>query len=102
MDSRQRAELFLAINLKMDEIQEIVKNHDATEDFLASYCFGLSTDTPLTQHFTNKISYEFFAGFNAENTEEIDAMFDAMERIYEESEETHGPSNKINYWINLN
>jgi len=103
MNKQKRAEMFIAIKGKMEEIQEIVRDYDALDEFLASYCFGLSTDTPLSQHFNEKTSYEFLAGFNAENMDEVDAMFDAMQRVYEESEDSNdGPSNQIDFWLNQN
>ena len=65
MDKQKRAEMFIAIKEKMEEIQEIVRDYDALDEF--------------------------------------DAMFDAMQRVYEESEDSNdGPSNQIDFWLNQN
>ena len=47
MDLKKRVELFLLLKVKMEEVMAIIDEHGARDEFLASYCFGLSTNTPL-------------------------------------------------------
>ena len=102
MNRSKRVEMFIAIKEKMDEVVEIIRSNDAGDEFLASYCFGFMTDDGDEEN----SSYEFLAGFNAENETEIDAMFDAMHRCYLENSDNDDddtpPSDSIDYWLNLN
>lgn len=105
MNRTKRVEMFIAIKEKMDEVVEIIRSNDAGSEFLASYCFGFMIDDEDGE----SSSYEFLAGFNAENDTEIDAMFDAMHRCYvensdnEDDDDDDSPSSdSIDYWLNLN
>jgi hypothetical protein len=102
MDLKKRVKLFLLLKVKMEEVMAIIDEHGARDEFLASYCFGLSTDTPLDKVFTKDTAYEFLAGFTADNLDEIDAMFEAMQRVYDQNQDSHGPSDSIDYWLNIN
>jgi|DEB0MinimDraft_4_1074332.scaffolds.fasta_scaffold152121_2 hypothetical protein len=105
MNRTKRVEMFIAIKEKMDEVVEIIRSNDANNEFLASYCFGFMIDDEDQE----SNSYEFLAGFNAENDTEIDAMFDAMHRCYlensdndEDDDDDTPSSDSIDYWLNLN
>lgn len=101
MNRNKRVEMFIAIKEKMDEVVEIIRSNDAGNEFLASYCFGFMIDDEDQEN----SSYEFLAGFNAENENEIEAMFDAMHRCYEDNrdDDDDAPStDSVDYWLNLN
>ena len=102
MNRTKRVEMFIAIKEKMDEVVEIIRSNDAGSEFLASYCFGFM----IADEEEEGGSYEFLAGFNAENDTEIDAMFDAMHRCYVENSDNDDDdspsSDSVDYWLNLN
>jgi hypothetical protein len=94
MDSKQRAEAFILVRQKLDEILDIIQDTNPEGEFLATYCFGL----PVTEE--GEGVYEFFAGYTADSPEEMEAMLTTVTNFYEDNEE--GDSSDINYWLNLN
>jgi|TARA_R110000822_G_scaffold86996_1_gene202517 hypothetical protein len=97
MTKRERVEMFILLKDKMDELVDIVNDFGARNDFMATYCFGLTVGDE------EESNYEFMAGYQAEGEEEIDIMTTAIYNCYDElngrpNEDTSG----IDYWLNLN
>lgn len=101
MDQKQRMEMFILIKEKMDEVVDIVNKYDAGQEFLATYCFGLIIDEDLKEE---DCTYEFLAGFNACQEDEMESMFDAMHRCYVDNsvDDDEPGTDNIDYWLNLN
>lgn len=96
MDSKQRAEVFIVVKQKLEEIMELIHETNPNGEYLASYCFGL----PVQEDGEN--TYEFFAGYTAETPEEIDAMLGTVINFYEANQEDDDDTSDIDYWLNLN
>lgn len=96
MDSKQRAEVFIVVKQKLEEIMELIHQTSPEGEYLASYCFGL----PVQEDGEN--TYEFFAGYTAETPEEIDAMLGTVINFYEANQEDDDDTSDIDYWLNLN
>ena len=96
MDSKQRAEVFIVVKQKLEEIMELIHETSAEGEYLASYWFGL----PVREDDDN--TYEFFAGYIAETPEEINAMLGTVVNFYEANQEDGDDTSDIDYWLNLN
>ncbi len=102
MTREQRIEMFILVREKMDEIADIVKEHNAGPDFMATYCFGLACDEGQDD---GPESYEFLAGYSVDGTEELNIMFNVMEHSYvseqkDDDDDDDLPTNSIEYWLN--
>ena len=96
MDSKQRAEVFIVVKQKLEEIMELIHEPSPEGEYLASYCFGL----PVREDDDN--TYEFFAGYTAGTPEEINAMLGTVVNFYEANQEDGDDTSDIDYWLNLN
>lgn len=98
MDRKERIEFFILVKEKMEEIAEIIKEHNAGPEFMASYCFGLACD-PQDE---GPQSYEFLAGYSVDDEDELTVMFNVMAHSYaseQGNDDDDEPTNTIEYWL---
>lgn len=98
MTKEKRIEVFILIREKMDEIAEIIRNNNAGPEFMCSYCFGMICDTDEDE---SPESYEFLAGYSADDSDELSVMFNVIAHSFttNDDDDNDEPTNSIEYWL---
>jgi len=99
MDYESRSELISKIQLKIDELMELISDPEVSKDCMAVYCFGINVEEVYNEQAE---VYEYFSGFSADNSEEIRIMLETVAKSYIGSiGKPNIPTDSIDYWLNI-
>jgi|TARA_R110000787_G_scaffold182422_1_gene294404 hypothetical protein len=97
-EEKIRAETFLQIRDKIDEISDLVKDNGLENDFMACYCFAIMR--PMSEDIDGHSQVEHMSGFSAETPLEIQTMTQTMLLDYFNTVSSETDTSSIDHWLN--